>query len=122
MLNEVTNELKDSNDSLIEIEHSNESINDETNETSMSKEVTLTTFDNPFDPFTEFRKWFMFDIEKGYNTCKILGRIANYSDNFTQKEKDEEIERAIDEFIKHDDLNIYRKVTRIVDDNDFIAS
>lgn len=123
---ETINELNKTNVSSIDLEHSNDSSNketiDETNETSMSKEVTLTTFDNPFDPFTEFTKWFLFDVEKGYNTCSILGRIVNYSDNYTQKEKDEEIERAIDSFIKHDDLNIYRKVTRMVNDNDYISS
>lgn len=120
-MNETTNELKESNVSS-NLEHSDESLTDEINETSMSKEVTLTTFDNPFNPFTEFRKWFLFDIEKGYNTCSILGRIADYSDNLTQKEKDEALEMAIDSFIKHEPLGIFKKVTRIVNDNDYISS
>lgn len=82
----------------------------------------LTTVDNPYDPFDQFILWFMFDVEMGYDTCGKLARVITITDEMSQKEKDEEIERAIDEFIKHDDLNIYRKVTRIVDDNDFIAS
>ena len=52
----------------------------------------------------------MFDIEKGYNTCGYLGRIARTSDQFTDEENDEEVERAIDEIIKYDFMNIYRKV------------
>ena len=72
----------------------------------------LTTFDNPFDPFEQFTSWFLFDVEKGYNTCSYLARIAKTSDQFTEKENEEEIERAIDEIIKINPLNIYRKVKR----------
>lgn len=77
-----------------------------------SNEYMLTTFDNPFDPFEDFTSWFMFDIEKGYYTCSRLARFVQLSDDFTQKEKDEEIERAIDEIIEIDILNIYKKVKR----------
>lgn len=80
------------------------------NESISSNECTLTTFDNPYDPFEQFTNWFMFDIEKGYNTCSYLGRIAQFSDDMTQKEIDEENERAVDEIIKYDFLNIYKKV------------
>ena len=76
----------------------------------MSNENMLTTFDNPFDPFEQFTSWFLFDVEKGYNTCSYLGRIVKLSDEMSQKEIDDEIERAIDEIIKHDFLNIYVKV------------
>ena len=38
----------------------------------MLKEVTATTIDNPFNPFNDFDSWFMFDIEKGYYTVKLL--------------------------------------------------
>ena len=72
----------------------------------------LTTIDNPFDPFEEFTSWFLFDVEKGYNTCSRLARIANISDELSEKEVDEEIERAINEIIKYDFMNIYKKVKR----------
>lgn len=72
----------------------------------------LTTIDNPFNPFEDFSSWFMFDIEKGYNTCGRLMRIANIPDDFTEQEEDEEIERAIDVLIKYDVLDIYKKVTQ----------
>lgn len=72
----------------------------------------LTTFDNPYNPFTNFNEWFMFDVEKGYYTCSYLARIVNLTDDMTQKEEDEEIERAIDEIIMYNPLNIYKKVSK----------
>ena len=76
----------------------------------------LTTFDNPFDPFEQFTSWFLFDVEKGYNSCAYLDRIAKTSDQFTDKENAKEIERAIDEIIKYDFRNIYKKVKKNVDE------
>ena len=70
----------------------------------------LTTSDNPYDPFEQFQSWFLFDVEKGYNSCAYLARIAKTSNEFTEQEEDEEIERAIDEIIKYDFMNIYVKV------------
>lgn len=78
----------------------------------METEVMLTTFDNPFDPFDEFVKWFLFDVDKGYNTCSYLARIARSSEEFSTIEEKQEMERAIDEIINHDFLNIYKKVSR----------
>ena len=75
----------------------------------MSK-CALTTIDNPFDPFTEFDSWYRFDTDKGYNSCSYLDRIARTSDQLTDQENEEEIERAIDEIIKYDFMNIYKKV------------
>ena len=72
----------------------------------------LTTYDNPFNPFEQFSSWFLFDVEKGYNTCSYLARIAKLSDEMSQQEEDEEVERAIDEIIKYDFMNIYKKVER----------
>lgn len=82
------------------------------NESTISNECMLTTFDNPYNPFEQFTEWFLFDVEKGYNTCSYIARIAQFSDDMTQKEIDEENERAIDEIIKYDFMNIYKKVKR----------
>lgn len=75
-------------------------------------EFMLTTFDNPYNPFTNFNEWFMFDVEKGYYTCSYLARIVNLTDDMTQKEEDAEIERAIDEIILYNPFNIYKKVSK----------
>ena len=81
----------------------------------MKTEVMLTTFDNPYDPFDEFDLWFMYDVEKGYNTCSLLARIARYSEDFSTIEDKRETERAIDSIVDNDFLNIYKKLTRTDD-------
>ncbi len=78
----------------------------------MAKDCMLTTFDNPYNPFDQFTLWLMFDKEKGYNSCELLARIVDLSDDLSEKEVDEATERAIDEIIKYDPFNIYMKVTR----------
>lgn len=74
----------------------------------MSK-CALTTFDNPFDPIEQFDSWLRFDIDKGYNTCCYLDRIAKTSDSLSDEENDKEIERAIDEIVMYNP-DIYKKV------------
>ena len=79
---------------------------------SKNSECRLTTFDNPYDPFKNFDSWFLYDVEKGYNSCAYLDRIAHTSPELSDEENEAEIERAIDEIIKYDFLNIYKKVRR----------
>ena len=75
-------------------------------------ECMLSTNDNPYDYFEQFTSWLLFDKEKGWNCCETLARIVNITDEMSEVEVDEEIERAIDEIIAHDFLNIYKKVKR----------
>ena len=76
----------------------------------MAKDCMLTTFDNPYNPFDDFTLWLMYDKEKGYDTCERLARIAKLSDDMSQEEIDAETDRAMDEIIFYDFLNIYKKV------------
>lgn len=81
---------------------------------AIERSCMLTTFDNPYDPFEDFTLWFKYDTENGYDSCSRLARIAKLSDDFSQKEYFEEVERAIDEIIFYDPLNVYKKVSREV--------
>lgn len=83
----------------------------------MSRAVRITTIDNPYDPFDSFTSWLSYDKEKGYNSCEYLARIAKTSDQLTDEENEREIERAIDEIISVNPLNIYRKVIREMKDS-----
>lgn len=78
----------------------------------MANECALTTYDNPFDPFTQFDSWFAFDTEKGYYTCSRIARLTNITDDMSEVERNEEIERAIDKLIEIDVLDVYKKVKR----------
>ena len=70
----------------------------------------LSTIDNPYNPFDDFKNWFLFDVQNGYNSCAYLARIARTSDQLTEKENFEEIEKAIDEIIELDFMGVYIKV------------
>jgi hypothetical protein len=78
----------------------------------MPNDCRLTTIDNPYNPFEQFTSWYSFDVEHHYNTCSLIARLSNVSDDMSQDEIDIEVERVIDEIIKQDFLNIYKKITR----------
>lgn len=78
----------------------------------MLAKCALTTVDNPYDPFDQFDSWYQFDMDKGYNSCGYLDRIARTSEQLSEAENEREIERAIDEIIRYDFMNVYKKVTQ----------
>lgn len=80
------------------------------------KVTMLTTKDNPYDPFDDFDQWFMYDIQKGYNTCALLARIVRQSDSLSVEENEEESVRAMDWIIQFDPLGVFVKTERDIDD------
>jgi len=72
----------------------------------------LSTSDNPFNPFTNFEEWYEYDERNNYHSTSYLGRIARLSPNLTNKEYEDEVERAIDEIIKYNLTGNYIKVTQ----------
>jgi hypothetical protein len=75
-------------------------------------DVMLTTVDNPFDPFTEFKAWYAWDISAGYNTAGLLARVAITSSELSDADQDLAIEQAIDDIVRENVLGVFRKVTR----------
>lgn len=78
----------------------------------MSKRVNITTIDNPFDPFDDFASWFAFDTEMGYYTSSKIARLTETTDDMSEAEETEALERAIDRLIEIDPLDIYKKIIK----------
>ena len=83
------------------------------------KAVALTTVDNPYNPFDNFRDWYNYDEDHGYGSCSIVARLAPYSNDLLPSEQIAIIEAAIDRFIEADPIGLYCKVvdTEDVDDS-----
>ena len=77
-----------------------------------AKEYMLTTRDNPWNPFTHFDEWFAFDESHGYCSCGLLARVSASTDELSDELENKQNEQAIDEIIRYDFENIYRKVSR----------
>lgn len=75
-------------------------------------EYMLTTFDNPFDPFTQFDEWFAWDRQAGYNSPSLLARLVNSSDELSDADQVVAINDAIDEILKENVTGMFRKVSR----------
>jgi hypothetical protein len=61
------------------------------------KEFMLSTSDNPYNPFTDFKNWFNFDVMKGYNTCQYLDKICEATDDLGDRELALSLNEAIEE-------------------------
>lgn len=89
---------------------------------------SLTTYDNPYDPFEQFVPWFMFDIQKGYNSCGLLARtldalgLSTNDDELSDEEIEKNIETAINEILNTDFMGIYVKVSDKNNKNELVSS
>lgn len=88
----------------------------------MSKDVAITTEDNPFDPFTEFDSWLSYDVQMGYSTCEKLAAIViNWPQALSDDENKYFVEEGIDELVKrkcygkNGQVVAYKKLTRETD-------
>lgn len=78
-------------------------------------ETMLTTVDNPFDPFTEFKPWFSFDIASGYHSLSLLARLISTSTDLSEADQRLANELAIEEIIKENVSGMHRKVTKEIE-------
>ena len=78
------------------------------------KEYMLTTIDNPFDPFTQWEEWDVFDRNSGYYSAGLLARIARSSSDLSEADQRQAINDAVDEIVDLNVLGVYRKVERDV--------
>jgi hypothetical protein len=80
--------------------------------TVAADEHMLTTVDNPWNPFTNYDEWWVYDHNKGYDTPGFLARIANVSLSLSDVDFDLAIEQAIEEIVTQNVNGMYKKAVR----------
>jgi len=75
-------------------------------------EYMLTTQDNPYDPFTQWREWLAWDTNAGYNTPSLLARIAKTSDEMSEADQSDATQNAIDEIVYLNPSGMHVKITK----------
>jgi hypothetical protein len=75
-------------------------------------EYMLTTVDNPFSPFTQFREWMAYDEQLGYNTPAFLDRIVKDSYDLSPTDQAIAIQDAIEEIVTENVSGMWKKVKR----------
>lgn len=73
-------------------------------------EFMLTTLDNPFNPFKQFVEWNRYDMQQGYHTCAYLARVTSSSDDLSDKQVANDIDKAMDEIVDLNLSGLYIKV------------
>lgn len=74
------------------------------------KRYLLTTVDNPYHPADDFDKWLMWDHDHGYYTDQRLAKVAKTSIFLTDVENQRIINGVVNDFIRLDELGIYKRV------------
>lgn len=73
---------------------------------------TLSTSDNPYNPFTQYDQWRCWDVKlNDYNSEQYMAREASIVDDIDQELEDEIFQDAIDRIIKFD-LPIFNNMTK----------
>lgn len=67
-----------------------------------TNDIALTTYNNPYDPFTDSDNWYMFDLHNGTDCCGYLSRIVDEI-----KEKDTKISKTNDAFVDDETNDVY---------------
>src|SRR5881397_3407087 len=68
-------------------------------DTQSQPEYMLTTYDNPYDPFTQWDEWYSWDERAGYCSCGLLERISKSSDELSDADQASAIQNAIAEIV-----------------------
>lgn len=62
-----------------------------------TRQYTITTYDNPWNPWTHYDEWEAFDLLYGYKTWQKIAKIALNSAKVNETEDEDAINFAIDE-------------------------
>lgn len=84
------------------------------------KKVTmLTTYDNKFDPFDEWEKWYDFDtdLQHPHNTCAYLARMTDASPEMSQADQELATLIAMQKIIEFEP-ETYKLITKEVEEDE----
>lgn len=87
-----------------------------TKDSNVDEEVMITTRDNPYNPFTQWRDWWAFDTGKGYNSWVLVAKEARIAPDEPDRLKRIQVNLVIDELCRKYPL-IYAKVSKKFDES-----
>lgn len=67
---------------------------------SKRKPIRLTTYDNPFSPFSQFDEWYQQDIMLGYDTLGVLSRMTMVSERLSIEDRERIEHSAMVDLVK----------------------
>lgn len=70
-------------------------------------ERMLSTSDNPWNPWTQFKEWLAYDMKAGYFTLSYLARITVSSNDLSDHDQVRAVEDAIEEIIEFNINGLY---------------
>jgi hypothetical protein len=70
----------------------------------------LSTSDNPYNPFTDWKQWYAFDTQNCYNSCAYLARMCDVYADASPDDEEKSYEDAIDRICKLNLTGNYIKV------------
>lgn len=73
-------------------------------------EYMLTTYDNPFDPHTQWDEWYVWDMMSGYHTPSLLARVVRLPEDLPIGEEFMAVQDAIDEIVRENVTGMHRKL------------
>lgn len=71
---------------------------------------TVTTINNPCNPFTHFDEWLAFDKSKHYNTIETVAYFSKASSHMDDEEYNDAVSYGIDRLLALNPLGLYMKV------------
>lgn len=78
------------------------------------KSCRITTIDNPWNPYTDFLKWWEHDHEFGYNTLEMVAYFAKTSTELEEEDYIDEVSYAIDKVLE---INPFGRHIKIYEDD-----
>lgn len=76
----------------------------------MAGDYMLSTADNPFNPYTQWDDWYLWDYNNGYHTPAYLARMVITSYNLSEADQHLAITDAMDRILELNLTGNYIKV------------